>query len=283
MNDPYNLYFTPDGKYAIVVAERLTGGWISATRTPWRWSESVPVPCRGVNHMDFSADGRYFIAACEFSGESSRWTLPRERWSARSSCPAGAMPQDVSCRPTARIFYIADMMAERRARSRRRRRSSSVGFLATGKGAHGLYFSRDSKWLYVSNRGEGSVSRDRLRHRHASRRSGHIPGGGSPDMGGVSADGKVLWLSGRYNAEVYAFDTADGHLLARIPVEEGAARALRLPAAQAATRSVTRGTCDETPGHDELLTSETAPIHADSGRAPASAVRNSTVGSAVEQ
>ena len=28
-------------------------------------------------------------------------------------------------------------------------------------------------------------------------------------MGGVSADGKVLWLSGRYDGEVYAIDTRD--------------------------------------------------------------------------
>jgi len=48
-----------------------------------------------------------------------------------------------------------------------------------------------------------------------------IPGGGTPDMGGVSADGKVLWLSGRYSAEVYALDTSDGHLLARIRVGKG--------------------------------------------------------------
>ena len=48
-----------------------------------------------------------------------------------------------------------------------------------------------------------------------------IPGGGTPDMGGVSANGKVLWLSGRYNAVVYAFDTGTGKLLARIPVGNG--------------------------------------------------------------
>jgi YVTN family beta-propeller protein len=40
-------------------------------------------------------------------------------------------------------------------------------------------------------------------------------------MGGVSADGRVLWLSGRYNAEVYAIDTRTGKLLARIPVGLG--------------------------------------------------------------
>jgi DNA-binding beta-propeller fold protein YncE len=48
-----------------------------------------------------------------------------------------------------------------------------------------------------------------------------IPGGGSPDMGGVSADGKVLWLSGRYSGVVYALSTRTGKLLARIPVGKG--------------------------------------------------------------
>jgi len=40
-------------------------------------------------------------------------------------------------------------------------------------------------------------------------------------MGGVSADGKVLWLSGRYNNQVYAIDTSNGHLIARINVGLG--------------------------------------------------------------
>ena len=34
-----------------------------------------------------------------------------------------------------------------------------------------------------------------------------IPGGGSPDMGNVSADGKYLWLSGRYDDVVYRIET----------------------------------------------------------------------------
>ena len=48
-----------------------------------------------------------------------------------------------------------------------------------------------------------------------------LPGGGSPDMGGVSADGRVLWLSGRYNSEVYAISTITGKLIRRIPVGSG--------------------------------------------------------------
>jgi hypothetical protein len=37
-------------------------------------------------------------------------------------------------------------------------------------------------------------------------------------MGGVSADGRMLWLSGRYDGVVYGFDTRRGKLVARIPV-----------------------------------------------------------------
>jgi len=90
----------------------------------------------------------------------------------------------------------------------------------TGKGAHGLYFSRESKQLVVTNRGEGSVSLIDVGTRKVIS-EWTIPGGGSPDMGGVSADGKSLWLSGRYNSEVYVLDTFNGNLKARIRVGEG--------------------------------------------------------------
>jgi YVTN family beta-propeller protein len=96
-------------------------------------------------------------------------------------------------------------------------RFQEIGFLPTGKGTHGLYVSRDSRVLYASNRGEGSVSLIDLATRRVIRKW-QIPGSASPDMGGLSADGKVLWLSGRYNSEVYAIDTGSGKLLARIPV-----------------------------------------------------------------
>ena len=39
-----------------------------------------------------------------------------------------------------------------------------------------------------------------------------VPGGGSPDMGNVSADGKYLWLAARYDDVIYRFDTASGEV-----------------------------------------------------------------------
>jgi DNA-binding beta-propeller fold protein YncE len=99
-------------------------------------------------------------------------------------------------------------------------RFRNIGFVPTGRGAHGLYASRDSRYLFVSNRGEGSISVVSFRTRRVVRKW-RLPGGGSPDMGGVSADGRVLWLSGRYNAEVYAISTRNGRLIRRIPVGQG--------------------------------------------------------------
>ena len=95
-----------------------------------------------------------------------------------------------------------------------------LGFIHTGTGAHGLYASRDSRYLYVSNRGEGSVSVVSFATERQVKKW-RLPGGGSPDMGGVSADGRVLWLSGRYNSEVYAISTITGKLIRRIPVGSG--------------------------------------------------------------
>jgi DNA-binding beta-propeller fold protein YncE len=131
----------------------------------------------------------------------------------------GAMPQDVKLAPDGRRFYVADM-AKGGVWVVDAARPRVAGFVPTGRGAHGLYASRDARYLYVSNRGEGSISLVSFATRKVVRKW-RLPGGGSPDMGGVSADGTVLWLSGRYHAEVYAIDTRTGALLARIPVGSG--------------------------------------------------------------
>jgi DNA-binding beta-propeller fold protein YncE len=116
------------------------------------------------------------------------------------------------------VFYVADMASD--GVWLVDAATLKVGFLATGRGAHGLYASRDSRLLYVSNRDEGTISLlDFARRKVVAR--WRLPAGSSPDMGGVSADGRVLWLSGRYSSEVYAIDTRSGRLLARIRVGPG--------------------------------------------------------------
>jgi len=218
VTDPYNLYFTPDGHYAIVVSERRARLDFRDART-MRLHHSLSIPCSGVNHMDFTADGKYLLTSCEFDGKVVKVDVANEKVVGSLTLDPGGMPQDVKLSPDGKLFYIADM-AKDGVWIVDADRMRKVGFIPTGAGAHGLYVSRDSRYLYVSNRMEGSVSVISF----ATRKVVHkwrIPGGGSPDMGGVSADGKVLWLTGRYNAEVYAISTSNGRLLARIPVGNG--------------------------------------------------------------
>jgi YVTN family beta-propeller protein len=217
--DPYNMYYTPDGKYAIVVAEQRERLEFYDAKT-MQLKHQLWVPCKGIDHMDFSANGRYLIASCEFSGAVIKVDVAGQKLMGR--LPLGSpknMPQDVKTAPDGSVFYVADMEANG-VHVVDGETFRQVGFIPTGKGAHGEYVSRDSKIMYVTNRGEGSISLVDLDTRKVVRKW-ELPGGGSPDMGGVSADGKVLWLSGRYNSEVYAIDTADGRLLARIPVDHG--------------------------------------------------------------
>jgi YVTN family beta-propeller protein len=218
VDDPYNLYFTPDGSEAIVVAEALHRLDFRDAQT-MKLKFSLETPCDGVNHLDFSADGSYFVASCEFDGKLLKVETYSRKILATTQLDKPAMPQDVRLSPDAKVFYVADMAANG-VHEIDGDNLSVLGFLKTGKGAHGLLISRDSKLLYISNRGEGSVSVMDLAKRKIITKW-RFPHGGSPDMGGISADGKVMWLSGRYHAEVYAIDTDTGKLLARIPVGKG--------------------------------------------------------------
>ena len=218
VEDPYNLYFTLDGKTAIVMAERLARLDFRDAKT-MKLQKSVDVPCKGLNHLDFSADGRMFLASCEFDSALIKVDTRRRKVVGRRSLPQMGMPQDVKLSPDGKLFYVADMEADGVWIV------SADGFkikrlLPTGRGAHGLYPSRDARVLFASNREEGSITVIDFATGRIKRKW-QIPGGGSPDMGGLSPDGKRLWLTGRYNSEVYGIDTRTGELRARIEVGNG--------------------------------------------------------------
>ena len=220
VDDPYNMYFTPDGKSAIVVAEahkRLD------FRDPHTMAlqYSIEVPgCGGINHSDTSIDGRYAIFTCEFSGGLAKIDLENRKVLGYLKLSKGGMPQDIRISPDGSVFFVADMRADGvfviDGASFR-----EIGFIHTGMGTHGLYPSRDGTRLYAANRGShmihgkkggpGSVSVIDFATRKVVA-NWPIPGGGSPDKGNVSADGKTLWLSGRYDNVVYAFDTGTGEV-----------------------------------------------------------------------
>ncbi len=65
--DSYNIYFTPDGKSAIVVAEAMRRLEFRDPHTMELQGYIATPDCAGINHADFSPDGAYAIFTCEFN------------------------------------------------------------------------------------------------------------------------------------------------------------------------------------------------------------------------
>jgi YVTN family beta-propeller protein len=218
VDDPYNMYFSPDGKDAIVVAEAHARLDFRDPKT-MALKSSLSVPeCKGINHADFSMDGKYAIFTCEFGGKLAKIDMVNRSVAGYLLLNKKGMPQDIRVSPDGKLFYVADMMADG-IHVVDGDSFTKVGMVSTGVGAHGLYPSRDGSKLYVANRGtnrihgmrggQGSVSvMDFATQKVLA--TWPVPNGGSPDMGNVSADGKTLWLSGRFDDVVYAFNTSSG-------------------------------------------------------------------------
>ena len=218
VDDPYNMYFMPDGSAAIIVAEAHKRLDFRDPHTmELRYSISAP-ECAGINHADFSIDGRYAIFTCEFSGGLVKIDLLKRKILGYLKPEGAGMPQDIRVSPDGKIFYVADLRAGGLLLIDGDK-FTKIGVIKTGIGAHGLYPSRDGTKLYVANRGaprvyaapggKGSVAVVDFATRKIVAKW-MITGGGSPDMGNVSADGKLLWLSGRFDRSVYAIDTTTG-------------------------------------------------------------------------
>jgi YVTN family beta-propeller protein len=227
VDDPYNMYFTPDGSTTIIVAEaRKRLDFRDPQTMAMKYSIDTP-NCAGINHADFSIDGRYAIFTCEYAGSLVKIDLVERKVAGYLKLSKGGMPQDVRIAPDGRVFYVADMKAEG-VFLVDGDKFVETGHIKTGLGAHGLYPSRDGTQLYVANRGvarvygppkgKGSVSVIDFSTRKVAT-TWPIPGGGSPDMGNISIDGKTLWLSGRYDDAVYAIDTTSGTVKS-IPVRK---------------------------------------------------------------
>jgi len=213
VEDPYNLYFTPDGKMAVVVAERHKRLDFRDLRT-WKLIKSISVEWLGVDHLAFSRDGSYLVASCEWSGRIVKVDLKKLELVADMAL--GKNPIDVLRPPRQRLMFIADQgvggvfVVDPDA-------WKQLEFIPTGRGTHGLLLSYDEKQIYASNREEGSISVIDIASRKVTAK---WKTGGSPDMGQLSPDGAQFWISSRFHADVRVIDTGTGKVIATIPTDK---------------------------------------------------------------
>ena len=207
---PYNLYFTPDGTKAVIAAERFNRLDFHDPHT-WEVIARVPIPGAGVDHMDFSADGSYLLVSCEFGGQVVKvGTDPPQ---VLGVYRGGRLPIDVKLNPEGTHFFVADqgrngvIVIEPES-------MTEVSFIPTGRWAHGMAISRDTRALYVTNRLAGTMS---VIDMAAFGVAQNWFIGGSPDMVQVSPDGQQIWTSARNHGHVIVVDSNNGGVIARIP------------------------------------------------------------------
>ncbi len=208
----YNLYFSPDGGTAIVMAEDVSRIDFYDRKT-WKLLKQLPIKWPGIDHADFSAGGRYFLASTEYA-PGHILKVDVVTMSIVGDLAVGGKPIDVKLSPDGSVFFVTNqgrhgvsvidpiLMKE-------------VEFIPTGTGAHGMAISRDARLLYVSNRLVGTISVIDLGS-HKVTATWAV--GGSPDMFQVSPDGSQLWTANRFGNTVVVIDTASGKVVATIRV-----------------------------------------------------------------
>jgi YVTN family beta-propeller protein len=207
----YNLYFSPDGSKAIVMAEDVSRIDFYDRKT-WKLLKRLPIKWAGIDHADFSAGGRYLLASTEYAGHVLKVDVVT--MSIVGDLAVGGKPIDVKLSPDGSVFFVTNqgrsgvsvidpiLMRE-------------VAFIRTATGAHGMAISRDTRKLYVSNRLVGTISVIDFSTRRVT---ATWVVGGSPDMLQVSPNGRQLWTGNRYSNTVVVIDTTSGRVIATIRV-----------------------------------------------------------------
>lgn len=203
-----DLYFSLDGTAALVLDARHGRIEIRDPHT-MRYRSALTVPCSGLTHADFSRTGDTLVVGCT-TGRLALVDLTGRHATRTLRLAGGSVPQDVRLSPDGTMFYVAD--------SDRggvwlidARRFQKKGFVRTGRGARGLYPSRDATVLYVT--GTDGVSLVSFARR---RRIGRWKTPVSPGAAAVSATGRILWLCARGSGAVYALSTRTGRAVRRV-------------------------------------------------------------------
>ena len=217
VHDPYNLYFTPNGKYAVVMAEADKQIVFRDPQT-MAIKKTLKVPCDGVNHADWTADGNQFVATCEFTGKLILVDTPKMKLLKVATLPKktemNPMPQDIKISPDGKTYYIADM-ASNGIWVMPVNKFGHFTFIRTGKGAHAFRSAGDGRHVFVSNRVANTISRIDLQTFSVV---ATYPAPGGPDCMDLMADGKTILVTSRWARKLTVIDLASKKIVRQVPV-----------------------------------------------------------------
>jgi YVTN family beta-propeller protein len=209
VSDPYQLGFSPDGKWFVAASLRLDRIDIYDGST-FQLVHRLPAATTP-SHMGFSPDSR--TAYVSLQGSDNLTAIDLASGNVGWTVPVGPQPAGVWTLPSGKVLVAltgSDYVAEVDPHD-----GSTIRRIRTGRGAHNFQISLDGRTLFVSNRVAGTIS---LLDPNTLDVTGTINAPGGPDDMVLSNDGGELWVTRRWRASVNVIELGSGALKATIPV-----------------------------------------------------------------
>jgi DNA-binding beta-propeller fold protein YncE len=208
--DPYQLAYSPDGKWFVTVANRLdhidvyrAADFKLVSRF---FVESVP------SHLTFDSDSKTVFVSLQKSDRVVAYDLSTQlpKWNVE----VGKTPAGVLMLPGDKRLLVA-LTGEDGVQILDPKDGSITDFLKTGKSAHNFWPKGDGRHWFLSNRVESTVS---LIDTQEMKIVGTISVPGGPDCMAITADGKEMWITQRFLRRVAVVDLAQMKVVASVRV-----------------------------------------------------------------
>ena len=208
--DPYQLGFSPDGKWFVTVAYRLdhvdiyhADGFKLAGRI---FIDGLP------SHMAFDTDLKTVFVTLQQTGRLVAFDL--ETQAIKWNVEVGKAPAGVIMLPDNKRLLVA-LTGEEGLVAVEPKDGTVTASLRTGKAAHNFWPKGDGRHWFLSNRVEGTVS---LIDTQDLKVVGTIKVPGGPDDMDITPDGKELWVTQRFLRRIAVVDLEQMKVVATVPV-----------------------------------------------------------------
>jgi YVTN family beta-propeller protein len=208
-SDPYQIGFSPDGKFFVAASLRLDRIDIYDGST-FRLLYRLPAATMP-SHIAFSRDSK--TAFVTLQGTSGLISIDLGSGKVNWTAPVGRQPAGIVTRSGGTL--LVGIMGSDHIVEVDPANGSVLRRIQTGNGAHNFLASADGKKLYVTNRVAGTIS---ILDADTLAITGTLQAPGGPDDMALSPDGHELWVTGRWHAWVDVIELASGTLKTSVPV-----------------------------------------------------------------
>jgi YVTN family beta-propeller protein len=209
--DPYQLGFSPDGKWFVTAAYRLDH--VDIYRYDGDFKLAGRIFIDGLpSHLDFDKESKTVFVTLQQSARVVAFDLATQniKWNVE----VGKAPAGVVMLPDNKRLVVA-LTGEDSVVTLDPANGAVTSRLKTGKGAHNFWPKGDGRHWFLSNRVEGTVSLIDTKDMTVVA-SLRVPGG--PDCMDITPDGKELWVTQRFLRRIAIVDLATLKVTASIPV-----------------------------------------------------------------